>query len=321
MGEVAKISDAQLAEMAKYAKYAVADAGASVSLPTMRMVNKDGDPNFGKWMVGRKRNDDGTIDPGKHARGMIILVVRRQFSYMNMNPDVKNCWSQMYNEYPDSNMFGATRGVKCNKCELRDKNRDSKDKCKCQIVVYNIAVLDDGTKVPCVAYISGSSFMPFQDYLKTASHVLVNGRFVDIAPFSFVTLLGAAGPRRNGAVTYYEGAFKRGPATDTGDFEGFAKKCDEIEKYVDENNAKHGKKDPEMKEVQQTAGSSYNRLPEGYSDPKPVQDNSGFPAVTEDIDDCPFDVAPVEPVIAGAGAKSNVVDVDEMEAMFADAGI
>lgn len=268
----------------------------SLKLEKLALVNKEGDPDFGRWMLGRRRDKETLkIICGREVTHIVIIDVWDQFSYMTQqkgkNGNPISCWSKMY-KYGDwdtmKELYGSFYTSKCMECGYRAKDRVGNDKCKGQKVVFCKAILSDGTQESAIMYVSGSSLMPFVNYLKDASILHVGGKTITLPPFGFVTALGSE-KKANGAVVYNVARFKRVKMSNADSVKKFAVLADEIHQHVKSQNDKHGNKDDKAK-------SNVTELPVRGQGDNPFQQaekpGPSFPNTSEELDDCPFDVSP-----------------------------
>ena len=297
MGEVAikmdgndiQVSQEELALLEQLgAKYG--QGQQTLKLEKLSLVNKEGDPDFGKWMLGRRRDKETLeIIRGREVTHVIIIDVWDQFSYMSQQKGKSgkniSCWSGMY-KFGDWDALNSMKGSfyknYCNECAYRAKDRVGNDKCKGQKVVFCKAILSDGTQESAIMYISGSSLMPLVNYLKEAVTLHAGGKTIALPYFGFVTALGAE-KKANGAVVYNVGRFKRVKLCSADSIKKFAELADEVHQHVQVQNAKNS----EEKTVElPVRGQGDNPFQQTEMSPP------SFPDSSADLDDCPFDISP-----------------------------
>lgn len=99
-----------------------------------------------------------------------IIKFGEQFTYFPKNKDKKQiCNSQIVVE-PGEKAIGNKLGHECKDgtCPRRNKDLDKEDRCVCSVIAFCEVTNAAGEKKKALMYFKGTSFMPFQDYLKDA---------------------------------------------------------------------------------------------------------------------------------------------------------
>lgn len=195
---------------------------------------------YGKYVIGQKRGSDGALlDRGTLVDKLVFLQVRSRYSrYIQKDP--KGCctspvfsWDQVFN---GRKIRGDNFGYICgNGCPYR--HEEPTKKCKTQWVMYALAITPDGEERPCIGYFGGSKYMPFQDYIKNATVLSVNGSTWNLPLFAFDTKLLPPTAEMNGAVEFFVPVFERGEVfafTDVPRYERYREAANELERHIDQ---------------------------------------------------------------------------------------
>lgn len=155
----------------------------------MEVTDEDGD------ITTEDRMEDLGVDLGKSIT-VTALLYRQQYNYYN--DDAKQrCSSQIFlrPEVP----VGNTLKFECQggKCPRRKDGLDKKEKCACQNLLY-VLVDVNGEKKAAVMYVKGSSFFPFNDYIKAAGPI----------PLFFAPTKLKNKMEKQGTVTYFVTSFE-----------------------------------------------------------------------------------------------------------------
>lgn len=144
--------------------------------------------------VPEVRMENLGVDLGK-APSITILAYRNQYNYYSEDTK-KRCSSQQYSK--GETPVGSTLQHEClsGTCPRRAKDVDKKEKCVNQFVLYCLVDVE-GEKKPAVMYVKGTSYFPFNDYLKSVG---------DFPMFCAPTKLKTSMDKQ-GSVTYYTVAF------------------------------------------------------------------------------------------------------------------
>lgn len=169
--------------------------GQSSATVEVEVADEDGE------LSNELRAVDLGVDLGKTPK-ITVLVAKQQYAYYNADPK-QRCMSQVFGngELPiGSNLKHNCRDKAA--CPRRKDGIVKDEKCSCQHVV--ICLVDiSGEQKPAIMYIKGSSFMPFNDYLK-AANIANNGKPMPV--FMAPTKLKNS-QEKDGSVTYYVTAF------------------------------------------------------------------------------------------------------------------
>lgn len=216
------------------------------SLPVLK-INYDEDATLvkrGEWVVGQKKDESGTItDEGHKVLGFIPLAVRDRYSLFNNKDRSKNCSSPLFDRDTDDmdlvvgNNYGYPCGPGCPKRAIGIDNR-----CSAQKVAIGIAIAESGEKVECIAYMKGATYMPWVDYLASATVHRSEAGSMNVPAYSFVCMLGSKAEKNDGT-RYFVGTFEKGQ------FIGM----DNIKRFFEMVNDKI---EPMIKAMNQTASSS-----------------------------------------------------------------
>jgi hypothetical protein len=248
---------------------------------------------LGVWVVGMKLDeDDNPVEEGQKVKGLIVLAVRNRFSYYDQGNTRNNCTSPIFASFQDE-VRGSNYGYVCTDKTCPQRNKEGNPRCKAQKVVFASAITEANEFVDCVAYLQGANYMPFSTYIKEAKQIRTKGGFVEAPSYGFITLVGSE-KKKNGAVIYYEGVFKRGSLLDKAKYEHFSKKHEEALHYIEAIN-KAMRSAPE--ETAAPAASAPPTAPPKAApkkaDPDVIDvdaiDISHLGPMTEVPDDIPFD--------------------------------
>ena len=212
------------------------DAGGTISGPPILKINYDADSKYnrGEWVVGQKKDKDGTItEEGELVKGLVLLLVQNRWSYYDQKDTKANCNSPFF--LRGMSVRGSNYGYVCGRtCPKRADGINPR--CKCQIVLFGKAVTPEGGFIDCIGYISGDSYMPVQNYISQIERAKVKGGYIDIPLFARLTLLGAVKKQNEGA-KYFQADLTPGPMfKDRDQLLGFKQARDEAVKYVERCN-------------------------------------------------------------------------------------
>lgn len=181
----------------------------------------------GQWVVGQVKKDNQVIETGKRAVGLIVLTTRLQYNaYENKQP--RNFYiTTMY-----------TWGSQCVDKHLVDAKAAELglDKAQNRIVVFGLAICEDGEQVPCVAYMKGKTWMPFKEHLDAITKVQTANGPIEVPEYTFVTNFGEPITEQNGSNIYYVGVFERGNPLTPEQARECYKRAEEAHEYVDRQN-------------------------------------------------------------------------------------
>jgi len=188
----------------------------------------------GVWVVGQRKDDSGDIiDEGKIAKELIILQVRNRYSLYNEANKDSNCSSPYH--FDGEQVRGNKHGFVCGKaCKYRAL--DAKPRCSAQKVVFGIAITEDGEEIECIAYIKGTSYFPFVEYISSAQLVKINGNLVKVPLYAFKTILAQPKVEKKGSRIYYVAQFERGKMHTIAEITEYAKKADLVISLIEQMN-------------------------------------------------------------------------------------
>lgn len=144
--------------------------------------------------ITEDRAENLGVDLGR-STSITVLAVRQQYAFYHEDANLK-CSSQIFGngEVPVGNKLGYDcRG---GKCPRRQPDLDKKEKCTCSNVVMCLVDIEN-IPTPALLYVKGSSYMPFQEYLKSA------GQF----PLPYAPTKIKTKQEKNGSVTYFTVSF------------------------------------------------------------------------------------------------------------------
>ena len=121
----------------------------------------------GTWIVGQKIQENKIISQGFKVIGMYILATRNRNNFFKEAKDgilADSCSSSYFINH-GTTVMGDKYGS-CLSCSKKAKDIDKSLKCKSQKVVFAIAITTEGEKVPCMAYLQGSNYMPFNNFTR-----------------------------------------------------------------------------------------------------------------------------------------------------------
>lgn len=290
------LDTAALAHLSGMAAQANTGLSQASSLPVLKL-NYDPESKFprGTWVVGQKKASDGSIeDEGKEVAGLIPLAVFDRYSYYNQADTKLNCNSPFFHFGDDmSFVVGTKHGQKCGPaCPYRDKSMNPH--CKAQKVVFAIAVTNDGEKVECIYYASGSAYMPLMEYLEAASVVATkSGSKMPVPYFSFLAKLGSK-KERNSGTTYFVPVFTQGQFVGVENIDKFMSIVDtQIKPRVESMNK--AMLSPKEEPGKSSGFKGTHGVPPTTAAPSapyvPDEEDSGpaFPSEASGMDDVPFD--------------------------------
>lgn len=293
------------AQLGAYGKMVDQDDKSPDAIPVLK-INYDAESCFerGKWIVGQAKDKEGNITAeGELIKGLVILTVKRRYSFYVQTDLSKCCQSSLYsmkvNEVVRGNKYGYQCGAGC-----PNRNPDAMPRCKNQVIVYGIAFTEGGKAVACQAYIQGVSFFPIANYFKALTRPMINGKQYDMPPFWALTLLGTE-KKKNGGSTFWEATFKQGPQMTVAHAEGFEIKRQEVIKHIEAINSMHGVR----------AGAAIaTTMPSGTTTVMPGKAEYTFPVEPEPDDVAPFDMDTVDTSFDfGKGAKKEAVSDDSFD--------
>lgn len=264
------------------------------NIPKLKINNRAecGIP-LGAWVVGQQIDQEGNVsEPGKQAKGLVIIAVRLQYSYYNHARREQNCTSTLFVE-GQRGITGikhkhicASKNDGVFSCPYRDRERNPH--CGQQFVVYGVAITTDNQKIDCVAYVKGSSYMAFSNYLSDLVKIKTQNGYMEVPPFAFVTMLGAEVENKNGK-SYYVSRFKRGQMIKSDALPHFVAKREEVYAFIERQN----------QALLNEPNENGNGRPVTQAQTAPPA-IAAPPTVVEDDDEIPFDFAPSTPPAADA---------------------
>lgn len=186
------------------------DSGGEFDQLPLLKINYDNESEFkvGSWVVGQKKDkDDNITDQGVQAVKMIILSIRRRYSFYNQLDTTKNCSSTIYTD--GDTVVGNKYGYNCQSGDCPHRDPKILPRCKAQWVIFGMAITSDAKLIDCMGYIQGSSYMPFSEFKrdKLLKIKLDDGGYQVLPPFAQIVNLGTE-RQKNGASTYYTVDFK-----------------------------------------------------------------------------------------------------------------
>lgn len=296
------------------------DAGGSLQGPPTLKINYDPDSIHprGEWVVGQKKAQDGSIaEEGELVKGLVILLARNRWSFYNKKDTTKNCNSPFY--LRGDLVRGNNYQYVCGKtCPMRADGIDPR--CKCQIVLFGLAVTAEGKMIDCISYLGGDSYMPVQTYLNTIEKAKVKGGYVQIPLFARLTLLGAERKQNEGTKYFVANLSDGGMFRDRDKLIHFSQKRDEVLEYLNRANAITA----EPVNDHQQAGAAAGSAPAPMTPATPAAD----PVVNATVVTPPAtQVAPVtDPAVpdfakmlTGDGGSAGAADAAPWETQTADA--
>jgi len=244
---------AQLEADAK--KFNANEQGSGISVPILKIsTNKRCPEMFGKWVVGQTFEKDdkggitGVVDPGKVVDRIVIIQAKNRYNRYVQTDTSKNCASTLF-DMPDlmqgKAVFGWRYRNRCGKntCQFHKGyagNEKRNDACRCEFVLFCIAITKDGEEIPCMSYMGGVKYMPISDYLTASVSFRANGKVYKLPTFAYETILEPTELKSSGGVDYYVPYFKRGDVFGVSDAERFHKYREIAEKTIaeiEESNA------------------------------------------------------------------------------------
>lgn len=165
----------------------------------------------GTWVVGQKVQENKIISQGFKVTGMYILATRNRNNFFKEAKDktpADSCSSHYFINH-GTTVTGDKYGS-CLSCPKKAKDIDKNLKCKSQRVVFAIAITTEGEKVPCMAYLQGSNYMPFNNFVKELSQVRLGNEVRQIALYSRMTIFEESKMEINGANDYYIAQYSLG---------------------------------------------------------------------------------------------------------------
>lgn len=99
-----------------------------------------------------------------------IIKFGEQFTFFPKNKDKNQiCNSQIVLE-PGEKAIGSRLGHECKDgtCPKRNNDLDKDERCSCSVIAFCEVTNKEGEKKKALMYFKGTSFMPFQDYVKDA---------------------------------------------------------------------------------------------------------------------------------------------------------
>jgi hypothetical protein len=230
--------------------------------PDTLKINYEEDSKYprGVWVLGQKKDKEGKItEEGSVVSKIIILTTRCRWSY-----------------YDENTRTGVSTVMFEGGSQPRDKaDFDRKVAAlggdpRFQTVVLGLAIVDGGFK-EFVAYISGSSYKLFRDYLKEITTYKLPTGTTKVPPFVCVTELGESEKKKNGAVTYFIPSFKRGAEIPVAQFDMLAAKRESAYQWIEYANSRSLEKKGEGEG--DSGGASFappSSTPPVYTPPKPA---------------------------------------------------
>ena len=202
--------------------------------PETLKINYEEDSKYprGVWVLGQKKDDSGKItNEGSVVSKIIVLTTRCRWSY-----------------YDEETKTGVSTQIFSGGSQPRDKAEFDRKVAalggdpRFQTVAIGLALTDDGLK-EFVAYITGTSYKLFRDYLKEiTSYKLPGGGSTKVPPFVCVTELGETEKKKNGAVTYFVPSFKRGTEVPVAQFDMLNEKREAAYQWVEYVNSRMAEK-------------------------------------------------------------------------------
>ena len=209
----------------------------------------------GKWVVGQTKDADGNItEEGQLVKGLVVLMVKRRYSYYVQTDTAKNCNSIIFSG--GEAVFGSKYGHNCKSGDCPYRDKDLNPRCKAQWLVFGMALTEENKLVDCMAYVQGASYMPFDEHRRTITRLKGHAGYISVPPFAFMTLLGSE-KRKNGGTTYFVAEFTRGQMFKEAQCEMFAAKREEVDAAIVGMNSRVSKaKDAPVAEAVTTAPAS-----------------------------------------------------------------
>lgn len=190
--------------------YKKEDTGGGADMLPILKINYDPESIHptGAWVVGQKKGQEGEIvEEGQLAKGLIAVIIRKRYSFYVQKDPNKNCSSPIF---VDSDpVYGSKYGHNCKSGTCPHRAKDADPRCKAQWVVFGLALTDAGKLVDCMAYIQGTSYMPFDEFRTQITRAKLDSGFLQVPPFSYIIKLGSK-KLKNGGTTYYQIDFKKG---------------------------------------------------------------------------------------------------------------
>ena len=297
-----EMSQDQLKQLQDLAgEYNTGATSSGLNVPKMAVSYADESPNYGKWVIGEEKDENGNIvEHGTVMYFFIPLAVFKQFSYY---PDKKHddgtkpCRSNPFRTW-DESVKGSEYGYNClsktNPCPLRDKSR--KQSCKMQLVVFGLAYDEQGQEHKCVTYMKGKTMMEFQDYIQSATQKGPKG--VPLPLFLLGTALSTERGKYSGR-TYWIGKFtlKSVLIDQMSRLQAYADEILQAAQSMGEVEKQPGEVsnpvDPDTTQEQmQSASEQMDDLPDGFGPPQqqpqpqaaPAQSHAGQEQPSSSID-------------------------------------
>jgi hypothetical protein len=223
---LATLAEADLAALATMAKEA-SDVGGQQSLPVLKFnyADESAYPK-GCWVVGQKYDSDNGVilDEGHQVKALVVLAVKNGYNLYVETDRSKNCYSAIHNQ--NETVYGANYGYQCGRtCPHREQGVDPR--CKAQKVVYGIAITEGGEMIDCVAYMKGTNYMPFVEYIEKAIKVKNGAKYIEIPTYAFTTLISSEKVKK-----YYVGKYQRGTVFNMDQIKKFKEKREAVEEYI-----------------------------------------------------------------------------------------
>lgn len=315
-GDIATTSADEMAELSQMARETNKGMSQGSNLAVMK-INYDETANVverGEWVVGQKKDKETKeiTEEGKKVIGFIPLAVRDRYSMFVNKKKELNCTSMLFdrNTSDMDAVVGNTHGYPCGPgCPYRAIGADPR--CGAQKVAMGIAICEDGTKVECVAYIKGSSYMPFVDYLAAATVHRSGAGSMDVPAYSFVCMLGSVRKKNDGTV-YFVGTFEKGSFVGMDNIKKFySMVTSQVEPMIEAMNQAWAKGDEEKDDTPSTGVGAKPATSAPKPEPAAAAATSGshFPTESSDMDEIPWEEgktsakAKPEPVVE---AEANV---------------
>jgi len=212
----------------------------------------------GVWVIGQRKDQSGNVEEcgrvigtlGKAVKtidgadfeillqknAIVPLVIRQRYNFYSEKNQSLNCHSPLIrNLYQE--VHGSTHGYQCgNSCPYRDKNLN--DRCRLEFVLFGLAISDEGREEPVVMYIKGASYIPFDDWKKSATigKFDIGGKTIEkpVRLCTYYLTLGSV-PRKKGMVNYFQGYFEKGDMIGSKEqFERYVALADELIASIEE---------------------------------------------------------------------------------------
>ena len=236
------MDEAMLAKLAGMAN--ADDAGAELPKIPVLKINYSNESKIaspGDWVVGQIKDKDGKIeDQGQRVKAFVPILMRYRYSLYVQGDTGQNCSSQFVTQMGRNSqevIMGDNYGNVCNSGTCPKRNKELRDWCKANIVLFGTAITESNQAVDCVVYFKGSAYVPIDDYIKSIKSVKnPNGAGRQQIPlFSYLTLLSSEF-KPNGAEGYYLPILTKGTMLDDKHWPDMVKKREDMLEYISAMN-------------------------------------------------------------------------------------